>query len=322
MIRRLAAQALLSAILRVPSRGLRSRAVLRGLRMLRALLIGLGDPLVQYDLAGTRIVLPLSHDLPITKKFLPYYSTNVARIARYVAETYPEFVFVDIGANVGDTAALVRSEVDAPILCIEGDERWFSILELNAVRIGKQVEIERAFVGDETGGMSVRIEERRSTTHLVAQAEAPEIQTVRLSEALERRPVFARAKMIKLDTDGFDCRIIRGALRLLTDLRCVLFFEYDPHWLGLAGDRGIDVFAKLREVGYEWAIFYEKSGEYLISVRLEDQWAIEDLDGYYRGQGGDRYADVCVFHRDDVGLWETVRRRELEFFTGPHGSNV
>jgi FkbM family methyltransferase len=41
---------------------------------------------------------------------------------------------IDIGANVGDSVAIVREQSDYPILCIEGNETYFQILEENLRR--------------------------------------------------------------------------------------------------------------------------------------------------------------------------------------------
>lgn len=311
MILELAGRAALALTLRVRRRGLVRRALLRVLDALRALLVAAGDPLVEYELEGRRIVLPLSHDLPITRRNLPDYGSNVARIARTAAEKYPDLTFVDIGANVGDTAALVRAWTDVPILCVEGNERFFSFLVRNARPIGGHIELEHAFVGAATESVRARVEEAKGSAHLVADATAPAVPTVRLQDVLERHPTFMATKMIKIDTDGHDCRIIRGSLGVLSELKPVLFFEYDPYWLEVAGDTGIDVFDALSGLGYEWAVFLEGIGEYLASVRLADSVAIEDLDQHFRRRAGTEYADVCVFHREDVDLWQTVRGSEL-----------
>jgi hypothetical protein len=36
---------------------------------------------------------------------------------------YPNLTMIDVGANVGDSIAIVR--VDVPILCVEGEDHFF-----------------------------------------------------------------------------------------------------------------------------------------------------------------------------------------------------
>jgi hypothetical protein len=184
-----------------------------------------------------------------------------------------------VGANVGDTAALVRAETDVPILCIEGDERFFALLERNAARIGS-VELEHAFVEAPARGRIVR---EAGTARIVEGDDA--LSAKPLARILEEHPRFVRPALVKLDTDGMDVPIIEANLELLARLRPVLFFEYDPH-LGA----GPAIFDRLREAGYARAEWYENTGKLAATVPLP-----EHLHDAYVGHGGARYADVCVF---------------------------
>ncbi|MBD2129906.1 hypothetical protein NDI39_22750 [Microcoleus sp. ZQ-A2] len=89
-------------------------------------------PLISYKIAGFNLLLPFSHQLPFILKTYPLYSSNLARLAKYVKEKYEHLKFIDIGANIGDSIALLRKEAVFPILCIEGDEQFLSALEKNA----------------------------------------------------------------------------------------------------------------------------------------------------------------------------------------------
>jgi hypothetical protein len=120
--------------------------------------------------------------------------------------------------------------------------------------------------------------------------------------------------MIKADTDGLDCRIIRSDLDLIARLKAVLFFEYDPSLFGKFKNDGFQVFRALCSVGYDGLIVYENSGEYLLTARLTKVEVLEDLHNFYSGRASMRYMDVCAFHEEDSDLCEAVRRAEIEFF--------
>jgi FkbM family methyltransferase len=194
---------------------------------------------------------------------------------------------VDVGANVGDTAAVIRAATDVPILCVEGEEHFFRLLEETARRFDPTPELERSFVEAPALG---RIEVARGTARVLAGAE--EIRTSPLPRILERHPRFAEPVLLKLDTDGLDVPILLANLDLLARLRPVLFFEYDPH-LGATPV----VFERLREVGYEWMHVYENTGEHLETI--SPTGAIHER---YVGHAGARYADVCMFTGDHEGL--------------------
>lgn len=214
---------------------------------------------------------------PSIETITPLYGEAVGRIAAQVGGPV-----VDVGANVGDTAAAIRAQTDAPILCIEGDAEFFRLLEVNAAQLDG-VELEQAFVDAPAHG---RVERARGTARLIAGAAA--VRTKPLARVLAEHPRFAEPALLKLDTDGMDVPILLANLDLLGRLRPALFFEYDPH----LGAEPV-VFERLREIGYAKMHVYENTGEHAETVSLPG--AIHER---YAGHGGARYADVCVFEGD------------------------
>lgn len=251
----------------------RGRARLKASIAARRALVRVGDPLVRHRVGSVELELPLSHELPFYRQDHPDYDRPLATLARELGGPV-----VDVGANVGDTAAAIRAETDVPILCIEGDERFFSLLERNAPRLG-DVELERAFVEAPAHG---RVERGAGTAHVVAGTD--ELPAKPLVEILDEHSRFASPTLLKLDTDGMDLAILGANLDLLGRLRPVLFFEYDPY-LGAEPS----VFARLREVGYRTADWFENTGKLAATVTLPDH-----RHEQYVGHGGSRYADVCV----------------------------
>jgi FkbM family methyltransferase len=252
---------------------LTGRARLKAAIGARRALVRAGDPLVRYRVGSVDLELPLSHELPFYRHDHPDYDRPVAAIARELGGPV-----VDIGANVGDTAAAIRTETDVPILCVEGDERFFALLERNARRLG-DVELERAFVDAPSRG---RVERGAGTAHLVEGA--GELPAKPLGPVLDEHPRFASPALLKLDTDGMDIAIIDANLELLGRVRPTLFFEYDPH---LGAEPG--VFERLHSVGYRTAEWYENTGKLAARVTLPAH-----LHDDYVGHAGARYADVCV----------------------------
>lgn len=251
------------------------RARLKAAIETRAFLLRRGDPLVRYELGGVELELPLSHELPFYRKDHPLYAANVGAIAAEAGGPV-----VDIGANVGDTAAIVRAVTGVPILCIEGDDRFFPILARNAARLDPPVELEHAYVRAPAGAT---VERGRGTARLVA-GEGEAVRTKTLGRILEDHPRFAAPALVKIDTDGLDVPIILAELELLARLKPVLLFEYDPH---LGADPV--VFERLRKIGYRRARVYENTGELARVAELTD-----DIHSAYAGHGGARYADICV----------------------------
>ena len=303
-------QWLLDAMIRTPREGLANRVRWKGLSRLRRMRLRSSDPAVEYRLGDVRLQLPLSHDLPLYRRSLPHYSLNLGRIAWQVNEKYRDLTMIDVGANVGDSAAIVRMHCDIPILCIEGEERFFRYLAANAHAL-RGLEIECAFIGAE-GDKPVGVEMERGTARVVLGPEATVGLTMRtLSEVVQRHPRFAAAKLLKIDAEGFDCKIISSESKLLSLTRPILFFEYQPVLSQRAHYDSFLVFSKLLSMGYSRQIVYEATGEYRMEVDLDNNRALEDLHHYY-GTTKRGYCDLVAFHADDADVAQAVRTSELK----------
>jgi len=264
---------LVRAILAATPATAAGRARLKALIALRRLLVRVGDPLLTWPVGSANLLLPLSHELPFYRHDHPLYDRAIGRVAAEAGGPV-----IDVGANVGDSAAEIRGRSDVPILCIEGDDRFFAILSRNAPQL-EPVELEQAFV---EAPARAGIERRGGTARVVAGEGA--IRAKPLAQILSEHPSFLEPALVKLDTDGMDVPIVLANLDFLERVKPVLFFEYDPH-LGATPD----VFERLREIGYRRMDVYENSGELSRSVELPG-----DIHEEYAGHGGARYADVCV----------------------------
>lgn len=280
------------------------------------------NPLVKVYVGQYKLQLPFSHRLPFIIKLDPYYSTNLARIGKRVLEKYSDLKLIDIGANVGDSVALLRTESTFPILCIEGDDYFFSILEKNAV-IFPNLHLAKNYVGESTAEVNAVSVESEGTAH-IGQNEVGDgaIHIEKLSAILEVNPLFKGAKMLKVDTDGFDNKILRGSVDFLENAKPVIFFEYDPFFLSQQGDNGLSIFDTLFSIGYQDLLIYENNGELMLSVNLQNRMLLEDITHFYTGRKGLRYCDMCAFHKEDNDLFNTVRKGEIEFFKKSRSSNA
>jgi FkbM family methyltransferase len=265
-------------------------------------------------LGGHEILLPLAHDLPLIRSAFPQYSTNIARLCSYVSEKYPDLQLVDIGANIGDTVAIIRELSQCPILCVEGDEYYFNILSEN-IRRAKFLSVEtvRAFVATYSGEIKGQFVSVAGTAHFV-EGKTTSVKATKLNHLLNDFPKFQSPKILKIDTDGFDCSILRSELEWLGERKPIIFFEYDPFFFRNQSYDGTHIFEDLSAAGYTFAIFYDNFGDYLTSVDLQqDKQILADLQNYYIGRDGQQYADVAVFHGEDRELAGRIRIKETEW---------
>jgi FkbM family methyltransferase len=299
-------QWLLDASLNTPVNGFGNRARYRLLRGIRRLRLLISDPRVTFSLRAYNLRLPLSHELPFYRRTFADYATNLGRVSFYVRQKYPDFTMIDVGANIGDSVAIVRSYGDIPVLCLEGEPRFFRLLKENTRNL-PAVEIEQTFIGA-PGDQISSIEANGGNAQVFLGQTLSRASICTLSEALERHPRFATAKLLKIDAEGFDCRIIASDANLLKKTKPILFFEYYPKCAELIGQKAFPVFTTLSSLGYSMILIYHNLGRYFISLTLDQQDALQDLHHYISDLGG--YFDVVAFHKEDLEIAINIRAAE------------
>lgn len=129
---------------------------------------------------------------------------------------------------------------------------------------------------------------------------------------MEHHINYKKTKLLKIDTDGFDLKIIKGAINFIKITHPIIFFEYDKK---LFKEDEFDTFTMLINEGYNRIIFYDNFGNLLLSTLLINFQIISDLTNYSI-QNNSRiiYYDVCVFHKDDEDLFESFLKTEKEYY--------
>jgi len=285
--------------------------VSRVFRALRSATLRVRDPIVAYRLNGYSLALPLSHDLPDNRRVAPIYGDNLRRLCEFLRARNGRLTMIDVGANVGDSWALSSPAEGDRHLLVEASERWSRLLERNATGASGVTRV-RAMVSDRCERVSASVVvEHGNGRVVVGGRDAREIETVTVDALVARHPGFARADLLKVDVEGWDARVLRGAGTLLREAQPVLFFEHDP--AGTAAGEGDQVFHELAGLGYRRFLFYDHRG-YLAAVVGAGEWGrVADLDAY-AAQLEHYYYDVCVFHGDHADLADRFLAAERGFY--------
>lgn len=266
------------------------------------------DPNVELKIGNRSIKLPLSHDLRAIMASYPEYNFNLARIVAHLHKQNSNTKVIDIGANIGDTVAFIKSTVDVPILCIDGESKFVKLLRENT-SIYENVFVCASLVGSENKEVTLHLKSDKGTAHLQEGGNAVMMRT--LENILEEFPDFKTSNIIKTDTDGFDTIILRSCEIFLRNSNPVIFMEFDPHLIKRNNDDAFSFMDYLQDCGYRYFIFYTNVGDYMLSCTSSDKSIIQDIIHYFSGRNLDLFADLCAFAEKDKRFFEEISATEL-----------
>jgi FkbM family methyltransferase len=234
---------------------------------------------------------------------------------------YPNLSMIDIGANMGDTVALVRSESYFPIACIEGDGEFFEVLKTNTGSF-KDVSIFKAIMGEEDREITASYkknagsEETARITSPLSAADRKKINITTLDTFLDKHSEWRKSKLLKIDTDGYDLKIIRGGLNYIKEVKPMIFFEYDPIFFEEQGDDTLAEFRRLKGLGYKDAVLYDNQGKLILSTDLSNELLLKQMHHYidrnYRTPIP--FYDIFLFHGEDADLAHAFVESEMKYF--------
>lgn len=252
----------------------------------------------------------------------PHYARNIARIAKIIESKYPHFKIIDIGANIGDTIALIRSEgVSQETHCIEGEPRYFEILRQNQIKF-ENVFSYNIFLGESskisnintatTEGTSRIIEVDKRNLMNVQSKSDPKM--MRLDDFIQKYSID-NIKLLKIDTDGYDFKIIRSGLKCISNQKPIIFMEYSNYHLTANKEDGIDTLTKLEKLGYNKIIYYDNCGRFLLATELDKVSLLKHLYNYTANkEGAITYYDLCIVHSEDNQLADLIIQKEENMF--------
>ncbi len=289
-----------------------SNARKKQLRRIRRFLLKLTDPDIIARIDGFLFRTPFSSNIVLFQFDSPLYDAVLPRLARLMHAARGGLVMVDVGANVG--AVTYRASRDTPghFLCIEANPRFKASLTHNLAQIPKS-RARFAALTNESRHVTVRHNYIDGNSNIEPAAEGGDLlEFVTLDEALGTEVNFPTPNLVKIDTEGFELKILNGASRMLREIHPPLFIEFFPEFIRREGGEPDALFDLLGRHGYDRFIFYDGGGNLLASVTRDQTEQLQSLRRYCELRRS--FFDVAAFHTTDAALCRDFERAERDFF--------
>jgi FkbM family methyltransferase len=214
------------------------------------------------ELAGTggvRLFVDLSDHVIGLSIIRGHYEQDEIRFVRSALK--PGDTALDVGAHIGFFAIQMAAEVgpSGHVYAFEPVDSNAELLERSVAenQFGERVTVRRAAVGASSGSATLTFPRETLNTggaYLLRDGSEPLdgnltriVPVVALDELDIKRPV----RFLKMDVEGAEPRVIRGAMRLLKEDRPAILSELHPTQLARASGVSADEFlTELRAIGY------------------------------------------------------------------------
>lgn len=251
---------------------------------LREKFLKVWDPQIILEFGNVRLNLLFSHNLPLYYCKYKNYDRLLPELCVNIRNHEGTMKLIDVGANIGDTAALVSSACSGKILCIEGDNEFIPLLEYNVKNFeDSTVTVVKSFCSDNNAESENYVVHNRCGTACLTKVEGVSdcISLKTLDAILDEYSEFKDANILKIDTDGFEPQVLNGGKKFLAEARPLVFFEFTPQ-ISPSGfvspsPAEEDSFKILSSLGYERALFYDNFGNICREIHTSDSSSINDL---------------------------------------------
>lgn len=166
---------------------------------------------------------------------------------------------LDVGANIGLIAVPFALATRATVVAIEAVPDNIAVLRANvdANDLADRITILPFGVGDEAKTVDIQVEgdlragEGTGTANILADGSTWECvrQTLTIRR-LDDLDLPRGCSVIKIDTDGYDLKVLQGGRAFLRRERPVIYGEFSAHCMGWHGQTLDDVLVFARELGY------------------------------------------------------------------------
>lgn len=272
-------------------------------KMTRRVWYGLGrrtQSLVKIRIHGRKALVNAFNNYPFFARQYPYWNMPLVELVHqaFVSKARP-IHFVDVGAATGDTIFLLEANCPGEIasfLCVEGDSSFFPILEENISQFSGGHAVQALLSSSEE--MIPSLVRTHSGT---ASAQGGDSVSARTFDSVVSGIAGFSPDVIKVDTDGYDGKVLAGARTTLKTHRPLVIFEWHPILCQRTNNPADLPFQVLTECGYTRFLWFDKNGLFSHASEGYDSWSVSLLEEEcLSGRRPDWHFDVIALGPDHV----------------------
>ncbi|MEO5671583.1 MAG: FkbM family methyltransferase [Ramlibacter sp.] len=210
---------------------------------------------------------------------------------------------LDIGANIGmislPTAILLAGDRSSTSVCVISVEA----IPDNAAALRRNIELNNAggmikviekALGDRAATLDIQVEgdlsrgEGTGTANILPAGSTLDpngtyqcvripIEVVTLDSLHAVGEIPDSCRVVKIDTDGYDLKVLQGATKFISKCRPVVFGEFSAHCMGWHGQSVVDVISYANSMGYLVWQRVERSKPLRFSRQADPVTFVQDL---------------------------------------------
>lgn len=187
-----------------------------------------------------------------------YFNATEKSLLQFITFCEPGFVVLDVGTNIGYTALsfAVRVGPSGKVFGFEPHSGTFRKLQANSeFNSFSQLHISQVALGAKPGraGLQVISENNSGKNRITGNKEIDPNQPIEVTtvDVFCDSKSLQRVDLMKIDVEGFELEVIKGALNTLERFSPVLFIELDDENLRALGTTPAQLVEELQKAGYK-----------------------------------------------------------------------
>lgn len=216
---------------------------------------------VYTTIHGHKVFINYGYTYPFIARQHRTYNDPIIELAHLVFdEKKSKLTILDVGAAVGDTMLCLLANCPNMIedfACIDGSDEFYQYLKFN-LRTYANATLINAFLSSSVGQEKSLVKIHPGT----ASSQGNDMVTCTTLDNLLDENFSVPIDLIKLDTDGFDGRILAGGIGALTRYKPAVFFEWHPLICQQVQNSWSEHFEILASCGYQRFLWFDNYGRF------------------------------------------------------------